>query len=55
VPRKGDVLFITKPIGIGDIFGKRDLISVENAALMIEQMSALNTIGALLGKENQLQ
>ena len=54
--KEGDVLFITKPIGVGILSTaqKRDLISQENAALMIEQMSALNTIGALLGKEKSV-
>ena len=54
--KEGDLLFITKPIGVGILSTaqKRDLISQENATLMIEQMSTLNTIGALLGKEKSV-
>lgn len=50
--KAGDLLFMTKPIGVGILSTaqKRDVISKEHADLMIEQMSALNSIGALLGK-----
>ncbi len=49
---EGDLLFITKPIGTGILSTaqKRGLISDEHAALMIQQMCLLNTIGEKLGK-----
>ncbi len=48
---EGDYLFLTKPIGVGILATaqKRELISNDDAAFMIKQMSHLNKIGELLG------
>ncbi len=50
--QEGDLLLLTKPIGTGILSTaqKRGLISPEHAALMIQQMCILNTIGEKLGK-----
>lgn len=52
--QEGDLLFITKPIGVGVLSTaqKRGLLLPEHLPLMIEQMTKLNSIGALLGKIN---
>ena len=50
--REGDILFLTKPIGIG-IFStalKRGKLLDEHYTLLIEQISTLNSIGEELGK-----
>jgi selenide,water dikinase len=49
-----DVLFLTKPIGVGILSTaqKRNLISEEDATLMASQMCTLNTIGAKLATIN---
>lgn len=50
--KEGDWLFISKPIGVGILSTaqKRGLISKEHTAIMITQMSRLNTLGEKLGK-----
>lgn len=49
--KKGDFLFITKPIGVGILSTaqKRGEISTEHLQEMISHMTALNKIGATLG------
>lgn len=49
---EGDVLFLTKPIGVGILSTaqKRGLIKPEEEELMITQMKVLNKIGEQLGK-----
>ncbi|MEO5647942.1 MAG: selenide, water dikinase SelD, partial [Chitinophagaceae bacterium] len=48
----GDLIFITKPIGVGILSTaqKRGLIKNEHAIDMIHQMSALNKVGEVLGQ-----
>ena len=50
--QEGDLLFITKPIGVGVLSTaqKRGLLLPEHLPLMINQMTTLNSIGAALGK-----
>ena len=50
--KEGDVLFLTKPLGVGILSTaqKRGMLTPELQALMTEQMSALNNIGEALGK-----
>ena len=50
--KEGDLLFLTKPIGVGILSTaqKRGLIKEEHAAGMIAQMGTLNKVGELLGK-----
>ena len=49
--KKGDLLFLTKPIGVGILSAamKRSVIQKEEAETMTKQMSALNTFGKVLG------
>jgi len=49
---EGDIIFLTKPIGVGILSTaqKRGLLKEEYLSTMIEQMTALNKQGALLGK-----
>lgn len=49
--KDGDLLFITKSIGVGILSTaqKREEISEDHAALMIGQMTKLNSIGEILG------
>ena len=49
--KPGDVLFITKPLGVGVLSTaqKRGLIKEEHVAVMISQMTQLNKIGEALG------
>lgn len=49
----GDYLFLTKPLGVGILSTaqKRGLLNPEHLPMMIAQMSHLNKIGELLGKE----
>jgi selenide, water dikinase len=49
--KAGDILFLTKPLGVGILSTaqKRGLIKEEHVAMMINQMTRLNSIGALLG------
>lgn len=49
--KEGDVLFITKPIGVGILSTaqKRGFLEKEDEAVMINQMAALNSFGATLG------
>ncbi|MDB5231889.1 MAG: selenide, water dikinase, partial [Chitinophagaceae bacterium] len=48
--QKGDLIFITKPIGVGILSTaqKRKLIKAEEYELLIKQLTTLNKIGALL-------
>jgi selenide,water dikinase len=50
--QNGDAVFLTKPLGVGILSTaqKRGLIEEEHVAAMIEQLSALNKLGALLGQ-----
>ncbi len=50
--QKGDLLFLTKPLGVGILSTaqKRGLLKEGDLALMIVQMSTLNKIGEELGK-----
>ena len=49
---EGDVLFVTKPIGVGILSTaqKRGVIKEDHAILMIKQMSSLNKLGMQLGE-----
>jgi selenide,water dikinase len=50
--RSGDLLFLTKPIGVGVLATamKRGLLTKEDEARLLEQMTLLNKVGELLGK-----
>ncbi len=50
--KEGDVLFLTKPLGIGILSTaqKKGKISDEDAELMLKQLSTLNKVGEALGK-----
>ncbi|HEY9179009.1 MAG TPA: selenide, water dikinase SelD [Flavipsychrobacter sp.] len=50
--KEGDLLFLTKPLGVGILSTaqKRGLITPEQQAVMVQQMSALNKAGKALGK-----
>ena len=52
--QEGDLLFITKPIGVGVLSTaqKRGLLLPQYLPLMIDQMTTLNSIGSALGKIN---
>lgn len=50
--KEGDVLFLTKPIGVGVLSTalKRGLLSENHYQLLLDQMTRLNKIGEALGK-----
>jgi selenide, water dikinase len=50
--RAGDVLFLTKPIGVGIVSTsvKRKLIKEEHYEALVRQLTTVNTIGEALGK-----
>ena len=50
--KEGDVLLITKPIGVGILStaGKRGLLKEEHQTLLIKQLTTLNKAGEQLGK-----
>lgn len=50
--QEGDVLFLTKPLGVGILSTaqKRGVLTPELLPVMIEQMTTLNSIGEALGK-----
>ena len=50
--QEGDLLFITKPLGVGILSTaqKRGLLKEEHLSVMINQLSSLNKIGEELGK-----
>lgn len=50
--KAGDVLFLTKPIGVGVLSTalKRGVLSNEHYELLLEQMTTLNRVGEELGK-----
>jgi len=52
--KEGDVLFLTKPLGVGILSTaqKRGLISEAQRAEMVDSMTALNKAGEALGKLN---
>lgn len=49
---EGDVLFLTKPIGVGILSTaqKRGIIQADDAVLMRDTMAVLNTVGTALGR-----
>ena len=49
---KGDLIFLTKPLGVGILSTaqKRGLLQEQQLKIMVEQMSSLNKIGEDLGK-----
>ena len=51
---EGDLLFLTKPIGVGILSTaqKRNVLKEEHLKVLIEQLTALNAIGEALGKIN---
>lgn len=50
--REGDVLFLTKPIGVGVLStaAKKGVIEAEDVAYLYQQLTAVNTLGSQLGK-----
>ncbi len=50
--KEGDVLFLTKPLGVGILStaGKRGLLKDEHKEILVRQMSTLNKVGEELGK-----
>jgi selenide,water dikinase len=50
--QEGDLLFLTKPLGVGILSTaqKRGLLKEEHLSIMITQMSQLNKIGEAIGK-----
>ena len=51
---EGDLLFLTKPIGVGILSTaqKRNVLKEDHLRILIDQLTALNTIGEALGKIN---
>lgn len=54
--QKGDLLFLTKPIGTGIISTaqKRGVAHPEHTALITQQMMSLNKIGAIFGEQDYI-
>ncbi len=52
--KSGDVLFLTKPLGVGVLTTaeKREKLKPEHARLAVDSMMRLNSVGAALGKLN---
>lgn len=50
--REGDLLFLTKPLGVGVLSTaiKRGFLSEEHYAVLLKQLTTLNSIGEALGK-----
>lgn len=50
--RQGDLLFLTKPIGVGILSTaqKRKALKEEHSKILMDQLSGLNSIGEALGK-----
>ena len=50
--REGDLLFLTKPIGVGILATaqKREVLKEEHSSLLLAQLGTLNRIGEALGK-----
>lgn len=50
--QEGDLLFLTKPIGVGILSTaqKRNVLKKEHLKILIDQLTALNSIGEVLGK-----
>ena len=54
--KEGDILFITKPIGVGILATaqKRDVIEDAHLTMMISQMTTLNSLGEKLGQIEEI-
>lgn len=50
--KEGDVLFITKPLGVGILTTaqKRGALQKEHEEVMLQQLTALNSVGEVLGR-----
>ncbi len=50
--KEGDVLFLTKPVGVGILTTaqKRSVLKQEHADMVIQQLTTLNKVGEALGK-----
>ena len=50
--REGDLLFLTKPLGVGILTTaeKKEILKEEHKGIAVKQMMELNKVGALLGK-----
>lgn len=50
--REGDLLFLTKPLGIGILSTaqKRKVLEVDDATFLVDELSKLNSIGAAFGE-----
>lgn len=50
--KEGDVLFLTKPVGVGILSTaqKRNVLKDDDLSALIDQLTTLNSIGELLGK-----
>ena len=50
--KQGDVLFVTKPVGVGILSTaqKRGVLKESDLKILIDQMTALNSVGELLAK-----
>lgn len=50
--KEGDVLFLTKPVGVGILSTaqKRGVLKESDLEILIKQMTTLNSVGELLGK-----
>lgn len=50
--KEGDVLFLTKPVGVGILSTaqKRNVLKEEDLKVLLEQLTCLNSVGELLGK-----
>jgi selenide,water dikinase len=54
--QEGDVILLTKPIGVGILATaqKRGLITNEHQDILVKQLTALNNFGKILGKEKSV-
>jgi selenide,water dikinase len=50
--KEGDLLFLTKPVGVGILSTaqKRNVLKEDDLKVLIDQLTALNAVGAILGK-----
>ena len=50
--KEGDVLFLTKPVGVGILSTaqKRNVLKEEDLKILLQQLTSLNSVGELLGK-----
>ena len=53
--KEGDLLFLTKPIGVGILSTaqKRKVLKEEHAKILIDQLISLNSIGEAIGKSKR--